>query len=513
MEEISDLRKQYDHLQFNFKNKPQLRHELVNHNKILLNLQTLIENKLQVIGYKPLQTRSRRALFADLGTIVKLTTGNLDSVDGDRYNKILEDLNNKDQTLQKQIELQYSLTREAIAKFDNVIKNIEHNESALHFKISQLSNITDTAISIKDVFAAKDVYTQLIFHYNSVLAILRDLENALTFCKLKTYHPSILKLEDLKAQIEQIRQNRNINISPDDLNISELQQLIEVNCEIVNNKILFFLSFPINHNIKFELYYLLSLPTYQDHKYVTIIPTNKYFLKSRDVIKPLNGPCVLTTSYQCFQNNININIDTCEKQLLSNENIKQCEYVLLDIQDNFLEFIPEINQYIAVFPQKETLKIESHDSKEIKELQGVYLIEPVPNSKLYYRDNVINFQQRKILGKPTILDAKDIKVNVSHSKAKIRLFNMRLQDIGLNQIETLQVKVEDTVIWTIFNILSFILVLSFFIIQGVQKVKLFKEKNLQTEVIQVDSGSTPESSSSEPTPLYPNLTLPGHAKF
>lgn len=61
--------------------------------------------------------------------------------------------------LDKQVELQYSLTEEAIKKFDAPIKNLEHNELMLQNRISQLVNITDNAITIKDLFCAEDIFT------------------------------------------------------------------------------------------------------------------------------------------------------------------------------------------------------------------------------------------------------------------------------------------------------------------------------------------------------------------
>lgn len=517
LQEVADLQNQYNQLQVITKDKRHLQKELVNHNKLILHLQIIAVNKLHAIGYESIPTRIRRALFPDLGTLVKITTGNLDSTDEHRYNKILEDLNNNDKRLQKQIELQYSLTHEAIARFDNMIKNIEHSESAIQHKLSLLVNITDTAITVKDVFTAKDAATQLIFHYNTIITILQDLENALTFCKLRIYHPSILPLEDLKMQIEKIKLLRHLNIAPDDLNISEVQKLIKVDCTVEKNKILFFLSFPINYDTTFELYHLMPLPTTQNNTYVAIIPNNNYFLKSRNVVKTLNGPCVLGNPFYCSQTNVNINNNKCEQQVLLNGSTKQCEYVQLEVPENYLEFIPDINQYLGVFPCEDILRVESQDHDEVKEVQGVYLIEPALNNRILFRDHVLSFQE-KASGKPIILHPEDNIISNVQVHSSLRLKNLQLATMDPNQIRKLMMENENNENWNFVNIILFVLILSFLIIQGVLKFYkkwTLKHPNDTSSNIVVGSSPTPNNIEVQPRvdSVYPKIPLPGAAKF
>ncbi|KAI5718421.1 hypothetical protein M8J77_008167 [Diaphorina citri] len=93
-------------------------------------------------------------------------------------------------------------------------------------------------------------------------------------------------------------------------------------------------------------------------------------------MKALNGPCILGKPHQCLQENLNVNENICEREIVLLESTKSCEHVKLEIKENLFEFISDINQYLAVFPNKEILRIESLDHNEIKELQGVFLVEP-----------------------------------------------------------------------------------------------------------------------------------------
>lgn len=79
-----------------------------------------------------------------------------------------------------------------------------HNELILKSRIMQLSQIiTDTATH-QDILFAKDLFNQLIILYNAILNTLQDVENSITFCKLNTMHPSIIKPKDLFLELQKI---------------------------------------------------------------------------------------------------------------------------------------------------------------------------------------------------------------------------------------------------------------------------------------------------------------------
>ncbi|XP_014252946.1 uncharacterized protein LOC106668567 [Cimex lectularius] len=73
----------------------------------------------------------------------------------------------------------------------------------------------------------------------------------------------------------------------------------------------------------------------------------------------------------------------CEETVMCNSAnyVLKWQYRTLQLHNtghlsNHLEWIPQINQYLATFPTGERLKIIDQDIAEEKPLQGVFLINP-----------------------------------------------------------------------------------------------------------------------------------------
>lgn len=306
LQELQDLNTQHSRLR-KFTNTSL---ELQNYDKIASHIKAQIQDKIYSINFTFKQARSKRSLFPQLGSVLKVVTGNLDETDGTRYDRILKDIQTNGERLQKQAELQYTLNTEAVKRFDLIVQNIEHNEQVLETKISQIAELVEKGL---DVGISEPVYNQLIFLYNNLYSITQEVENALSFCRAKIFHPSILKFEELQSELNKLRSLHQGQIPVEITNLSELQKLIDVSCKVVHNKIHFFLSFPVNYETKFDLYFLLPIPTFTALGYSTILPKNKYLLKSGSNIKAMNNMCELDNPFQCFSKDVDhSNADNCE---------------------------------------------------------------------------------------------------------------------------------------------------------------------------------------------------------
>lgn len=186
--------------------------------------------------------------------------------------------------------------------------------------MNELTDIIEEDFETSETLVTKDLFNQMIILYNTILNILQDLENSLTFCYLKTYHPSILNTDDLYKELEKISNHygRQLRLELKIENIPEFQRLLSVNCKIEESKVIYLLSIPINFNIDFELCYLFPIPSKTEDGYVTIIPNNKYLLKSKNLVKSLDSPCIQSSVFQCPSNALNNNAEECEIQLLQN---------------------------------------------------------------------------------------------------------------------------------------------------------------------------------------------------
>lgn len=182
------------------------------------------------------------------------------------------------------------------------------------------------------------------------------------------------------------------------------------------------------------MYYLLPIPSFENNLYKNILTRTKYFLKSQTFLKRLKTPCTYTSSYQCsFKNLKNKNLVLCEQGILQEENTDNCKYLSLDVKENYIELIPEINQYLVVIPFTESIRLETDNEVEIKEFQGIYLIEKL-EGKIIFRNEILAFHSITG-GKPIILPDLNLKPKVDVFKGlELKVKDLEFNNINLNQL-------------------------------------------------------------------------------
>lgn len=443
--------------------------------------------------------------------MIKLITGNLDNQDGERLDKIMQSLLNNQNGLQAQLDLQYTINHNAIQKYEETIKNIEHNENLLKSKLLKLSFIVEKVNDIPNTLYVKELCNQFIILYNTILNVFQEIENSLTFCRLKTFHPSIIRPRELISELEKLKKTFKNQLTFKADSLTDLQKVIEVDCRVDKNDVVYFLSYPLNFEEKFDMYYLLPIPSFENNSYKTILTSTKYFLKSQTSLKPLKTPCTYTSSYQCsFKNLKNKNLDSCEQGILQEENTDNCKYLSLDVKENYIELIPEINQYLVVFPFTESIRFETDNEVEIKEFQGIYLIEK-PEGKIIFRNEILAFHSITG-GKPIILPDLNLKPKVDVFKGlELKVKDLEFNNINLNQL-TPREHIDSTdpskFLWYLLSSCTF-LISSFTLI-----LVIFKKyvKQLFSTIFKSKVHFEPVNTTDN---LYPNLgsNLPGQARF
>lgn len=460
--------------------------ELGNYDKVINYLKIRINDKLNSISYRQ-PNRIKRGIFNELGTFAKSITGNLDDNDGQKFDKILQLLQSNQNNLEKQIELQYTISNNIIQNFNNTIKNIAHNEGLIQNRINELSDIIEEEFETADTLITKDLFNQLTILYNTLLNILQDIENSLTFCYLKTYHPSILSTDDLYRELEKISEHygRQLPLELKIENIPAFQRLLSINCKIEKKKIIYLISIPINFETDFELFYLFPIPSKTTHGYVTILPNNKYFLKSNQIVKSLDSSCIQDTVFQCPSTSLNNYADECEIKLLQNEDTSQCQYVNLEIPNNHVEVVPEINQLLIVFPQEDLVKIQCPNDIESKILEGIFLIEK-NDCKILFKNNVIEFEV-KSNAKPIFMDQLNIiDHKITNSRSKIVLRNLKLNEISPNQLQPIEDEsnIVNSIISLVFKFLSFtssLTLIGYILFLVIKKIKMIRKHSIPSE--------------------------------
>lgn len=369
--------------------------------------------------------------------------------------------------MENQIKMQYSVNRQIMKNFNKTVQDIQFNNIILKSKILQIQDVLKTQTDHFDILTMKDLLNQLVILYNVILNILQDVETSITFCKLKLLHPSIITSSDLFLELQKLSKHYG-NELPFELNsenVLEIESILTVNYKIDKNRIIYLLTIPIDFITKFKLYYLLPIPALRGSELVTIIPDIKYFLKSDNEIKPLSDICIKSTVYQCPAK-LKINHRSpCEEEILLNGTTNNCQPTKLEIDNNHIEMIPEINQYLAVFPKKETISIQCKEDSEIKALKGIFLIKENA-CKLYFKNEELIYQSTSY-GQPNIINHIPLVLG-NHGKSPnftLKLKTLKLEELQSNpslMIQDHQPSDQSTSyslnIWTIILYLCFLIV-------------------------------------------------------
>lgn len=315
--------------------------------------------------------------------------------------------------------------------FNKTVQDIEHNEVLMVSRITQLESLMTTTISHTDVLFAKDLINQIINLLSIILSIVQDTENSVTFCKLKVLHPSIITSEELLRELIKISKFYDKQL-PFPVILSQIhnyENIIKPRCAIKGNQIIYFMSIPLLNADQYELFYFLPLPNKQSS---IIVPSSTFGLKSKTMLLPLNGNCVLLNNiHQCQRNQISLVNNTCEHNILFKNDFTSCNFQKLQLEENTLEFIPELQSYIGIFVNKELVKKHCQDAWTALEEVGTYIFEN-SSCTIYIADRPLIFSD-EAKGQP--LHLKDLTINTKNHIDQ-DLPKLQIKHLELKNLET-----------------------------------------------------------------------------
>lgn len=409
-----------------------------NYLKILNFAEEKVEDKLLEI--LPQQQRVKRGLINGLGSIFKSITGNLDANDGERYEKLIRELQENQVKLASNIKNQNSLSIDLINNFNKTIQQISHNEKLLEMKINQIS---DRILYKETTFFIKDIMNQIITMYEIINSILQDIENSISFLKLQIMHPSIIKTKDLFNELKKLRKEVKRNQLPLELTLDNIllyEKIIKIDGYILNNKITYILYIPITYPSEFNYYHLFSIPILTQGQFKAIIPRNKYLVKDGLYFAFLSDPCieVPTQTFICGRLDLQeIKKETpCEIQLLDTNN-STCQQIKVKLSQSIIKRLDKSDQWIGVLPSEENIKLNClHQEETRKFAAGTYLINIPVGCQISTRHETIdNTIQSISLNQPILFP--DLNMDVTNTP-KIN-FSLQLDNIeldGLQEIKT-----------------------------------------------------------------------------
>lgn len=431
--EIDILQKQYHKITEYIKFNKSIVEQTLPVRNIINYSKSLIEEKLNHITIHK-TIRNKRGLINGLGTIIKFITGNLDNTDKEKFDNLILHIEDNQNNIQNQIKSMYSLNNELINNFNETIQTIQSNSVEIEYKINLIGRKVKYYTEIAEI---KDSFNQLQILFELFLNTLQDIENSITFCKLHVMHPSIINTHQLFKELKRLETYLKSQLLFDVSykNIINFENMLSVHCKIEENlKIIYFLQLPLFSEENFELFNLQPIPTKYENKLVTIIPETNYALKSKNnKILTYNGDCVKNKVYRCPKSLTPTHQDSCIEGLLLNGNISTCKFTELTIEDNHLTFIPEINQFLAVFITPDKIKILQNNYIETKTLEGIFLIK-ANNGELVYNNKALVYESTTY-GKPTLIQDFDLSLSSKQSPdINIKLKTFSIKKINSNNV-------------------------------------------------------------------------------
>lgn len=359
--------------------------ETSNYFKILKLIQDRVETK--IVEILPHPNRIKRGLINALGSVFKAVSGNLDASDGERYEKLIAELQNNQNNLAGNILKENSISLSIIKKFNTTIQQISHNEKLLESKLNQVSFIVQKTTYRENANLIKDTLNQIINVYEIIDATLQDIENSIAFSRLETMHPSIIKTEDLYFELLKIQKKVGLQQMPLKVtleNILIFEKFIKLECFILNNKITYLLHFPITYPELFNYLHLYSIPVLRKGQFKVIVPRNKFLLKNKLHYAYRGQECqeVNKQSFICDNmdlQEINENSPCTVKLLDASKATSTCQQIETKVTQPIIKQLETADQWIFILPKEEVVKLKCRHQEESQKLFGTYLMQ-IPNN-------------------------------------------------------------------------------------------------------------------------------------
>lgn len=381
--------------------------------------------------------RIRRGLINGLGSIVKSISGNLDAEDAAHYDMAISQLENDQKEVAETLNRQVSLTSEIIKTFENTIKLVKTNQEVIKSGLNKIrSDLNKFIFEFNDYLETRNVLDQLNLSLNVILQLLTDIENAVTFARIGTFHSSILKNDEIKSIIQLIIKYYSINnliFSNLEESVQKYYDLLEIEAYYSGSKIVFVIHFPIVYPETFAYYHLYSIPTRNS---MTIVPKDSYLIMNENYYQYTSLPCInVHPDFYCQNDNIvdGLQEQDCIFQLLRLQGTpKSCHPVPILVKQDIIQQIDE-SHYIAIFPNQTKVQLKCGHT-DFTLLHGNYLIN-LPYQCSFETKNQYFINERPTTnGQPMLLP----EIRIPNSNLSNDIPEITIQDVPLDKIHEIQ---------------------------------------------------------------------------
>lgn len=369
--------------------------------------------------------RFRRGILNGLGSIIKQITGNLDNNDKEKYDQLLEEIQQNIQITNNNNKLIAHQLNNATLTYDNQFKIIRDNQINIQSQLRHVQTVLRETISWENVFIISNTLDLINNNIIELNDIINNIEITLAFCSTNTFHISLLENENIKELMTIIKSNTDIQENE----YLNYLNLIHSYCRIKNNKLQYLIIIPKFSKTKYVTRQITPIPFLQQNQLLELNFIKQLLIKINNV----NYICenLITVNYENFCKTKFETTDLCSETLMEKHNSKNCNIREISKENNIIEIENSNIIYIIQIDTPQELKCSSQNT--ILKDKGIYKITE-PNCQINGRKF-----NNKLISKPIILEIEksDIIKNKIDSLKTIDIKDVKLKDLSLFELQEL----------------------------------------------------------------------------
>lgn len=403
--------------------------------------------------------RNKRGLINGLGSIIKSITGNLDSSDEQKYERMFNNMEKNQEILQNQNLDTIKINKEMIDKFNSQIDNIKHNEITLKSKIMQIETLLKESTNWQNVLVIKDIINQLILLTINLIEIISEIETSLTFCNLNKIHSSIITIDQL----------RKITNKINNINFWDISTQVTSHCKLENEMIEYLLEIPVYGKNNRKLIQITPIPMYTNGKMYMLDISKELVIRNNNKLVKMENCFKIQNNYYCKTNYIETSI--CLSNIINLQNNADCKYH--QIHESFVIIkVKDSNIVIIASNINQNLNIKCKDYEKHKQIIGIYKFKTDKNCVI----NEYNLENYAVNSKEIIFENYDFKIeNKQLSNKTFELKQIDKQNVIVNEVPKIQkIKVENH-----HSIINSVIIITILILIAIVAIVIKRNKHIK----------------------------------
>lgn len=257
------------------------------------NLERKLETITHLVGHRHENpNRKRRGIVNGISTALKWLFGVPDADDAKYYDEAIKSLVNKNRETQILMQQQIHIMSSSIQTYNETLLALKTNEERLNQNFKKINDFEHNVNNKITHFALVETVNDHISLLNELVSELNEeydiIISSILFAKQNIIHPNVISPKNLREELIKIKSNANIILPIPVINYDNIYKYYSI-CKlnaVYNNELLIFtVKIPITTDMKFNLYNLIPIPTFdpKSNTYTYIDPTYPFL-----IINPAN---------------------------------------------------------------------------------------------------------------------------------------------------------------------------------------------------------------------------------